>query len=52
MAADLNEDQKLIVETARGFARDKLRPNAARWEDEGLDRGVLRELAGLGVGGI
>jgi hypothetical protein len=52
MAADLNEDQQLIVETARGFAQDKLRPNAARWEDEGMDRGVLQELAGLGFGGI
>ncbi|MFZ2029608.1 MAG: acyl-CoA dehydrogenase family protein [Vitreimonas sp.] len=52
MSADLNEDQQLIVETARGFAREKLRPNAARWEDEGLDRGVLQELAGLGFGGI
>jgi len=52
MSAELNEDQQLIVETARGFAREKLRPNAARWEDEGLDRGVLQELAGLGFGGI
>jgi hypothetical protein len=52
MAADLNEDQQLIVETARDFAREKLRPNAARWEDEGMDRGVLQELAGLGFGGI
>jgi hypothetical protein len=52
MAADLSEDQKMIVETARGFAQEKLRPNAARWEEEGLDRGVLRELAGLGFGGI
>jgi len=52
MAADLNEDQQLIVETARGFAQEKLRPNAARWEEEGMDRGVLQELAGLGFGGI
>jgi len=52
MAADLNEDQQLIVETARAFAQEKLRPNAARWEDEGMDRGVLQELAGLGFGGI
>jgi len=52
MAADLNEDQQLIVETARGFAQDKLRPNAARWEDVGMDRSVLQELAGLGFGGI
>ncbi|MBI3437642.1 MAG: acyl-CoA dehydrogenase family protein [Proteobacteria bacterium] len=52
MSADLNEDRQLIVDTARGFAREKLRPNAARWEEEGLDRGVLQELAGLGFGGI
>lgn len=52
MAADLTEDQKMIVETARSFAQERLRPNSARWEDEGLDRTVLQELAGLGFGGI
>ncbi len=52
MAAELNEDQLLIVETARGFAQEKLRPNAARWEEEGMDRGVLQELASLGFGAI
>jgi hypothetical protein len=52
MAAELTEDQALIVETARAFAREKLRPNAARWEKEGLDRGVLEELAALGFAGI
>ena len=52
MSAQLTEDQELIVETARSFAQDKLRPNAARWEEEGLDRGVLQELAGLGFAGI
>ena len=52
MRADLSEDQKMIVETARSFAHDKLRPNAMRWEEEGLDRGTLQELAGLGFGGI
>lgn len=50
--SELNEDQTLIVETARAFAHDKLRPNAKRWEEEGLDRGVLKELAELGFGGI
>ncbi len=49
---ELSEDQVLIVDTARAFAQEKLRPNAARWEEEGLDRGVLQELAGLGFGGI
>jgi len=52
MAAQLTEDQTLIVETARAFAQERLRPNAARWEDEGLDREVLQELAGLGFAGI
>lgn len=50
--ADLTEDQNLIVETARAFAQEKLRPNAARWEEDGLDRDVLRQLAGLGFAGI
>ncbi|MBN8606246.1 MAG: acyl-CoA dehydrogenase family protein [Caulobacterales bacterium] len=52
MSAELTEDQQLIVETARAFAQEKLRPNAARWEDEGLNRGVLQELAALGFAGI
>jgi len=52
MSAQLTEDQELIGETARSFAQEKLRPNAARWEEEGLDRDVLKELAGLGFAGI
>ncbi len=52
MSGELTEDQQLIIETARAFAQEKLRPNAARWEEEGLDRGVLRELAALGFAGI
>jgi alkylation response protein AidB-like acyl-CoA dehydrogenase len=48
----LNEDQQMIVETARAFAQERLRPNAARWEEEGLNREVLQELAQLGFGGI
>lgn len=49
---DLTEDQRLIADTARSFAVERLRPNASRWEQEGLDRDVLRELAGLGFAGI
>jgi alkylation response protein AidB-like acyl-CoA dehydrogenase len=49
---DLTEDQALIVDTARAFAQERLRPNARRWEQEGLDRGVLKELAELGFAGI
>ena len=52
MTAELTEDQTLIIETARTFAQERLRPNAARWEEEGLDRGALKELASLGFAGI
>ena len=50
--SELTEDQNLIVETARSFAQERLRPNAARWEEEGLSRAVLRELGALGFAGI
>lgn len=50
--AELTEDQTLIVDTARAFAQERLRPNAKRWEEEGLDRAVLQELAALGFAGI
>ncbi|MBI1252593.1 MAG: acyl-CoA dehydrogenase [Alphaproteobacteria bacterium] len=53
MPFDLTEDQTLIVDTAAAFATERLRPNAARWEEEGsLDRGVLQEMAALGFAGI
>ncbi|NWG54514.1 MAG: acyl-CoA dehydrogenase family protein [Hydrogenophilaceae bacterium] len=53
MAFDLTEDQRLIAETANAFAREKLRPNAARWEEEKrLDLETLREMAALGFAGI
>ncbi|MEM0928986.1 MAG: acyl-CoA dehydrogenase family protein [Pseudomonadota bacterium] len=49
----LTEEQHMIIETAAGFTNDRLRPNAARWEEEkNLDRGVLQELGALGFGGI
>ncbi|MEM9840776.1 MAG: acyl-CoA dehydrogenase family protein, partial [Pseudomonadota bacterium] len=43
----------MIVETATGFTDDRLRPNAAKWEEEKtLSREVLQELGALGFGGI
>lgn len=49
----LTEEQNMIVEMASGFARDQLRPNAEKWDNEGqLDRGVLEALCDLGFGGI
>ncbi|MBI1188242.1 MAG: acyl-CoA dehydrogenase [Alphaproteobacteria bacterium] len=53
MAFDLTEDQRLIADTAHAFAQEKLRPNAARWEEEKrLDLDTLREMAALGFAGI
>ncbi|MEM1381702.1 MAG: acyl-CoA dehydrogenase family protein [Pseudomonadota bacterium] len=49
----LTDEQQMIIETAAGFTADRLRPNAARWEEEkSLSRDVLRELGELGFGGI
>ncbi|NNU14747.1 acyl-CoA dehydrogenase [Parvularcula sp. ZS-1/3] len=49
----LTDEQQMIVETAAGFTADRLRPNAACWEEEkSLSREVLRELGELGFGGI
>lgn len=49
----LTDEQQMIIETARGFTDDRLRPNAAAWEEQGhLDRNVLKELCELGFGGI
>jgi alkylation response protein AidB-like acyl-CoA dehydrogenase len=53
MPFDLNPDQRQIVETARSFAMEQLRPNAAQWEaEERLDRSVLQVMAAIGFAGI
>lgn len=49
----LTDEQVMIQDMARAFSLDQLRPNAARWEKEGmLDREVLKALGELGFGGI
>ena len=49
----LTEEQVLIVETARSFARDRLVPGAAEWDRTGkLPSEVLRELGELGFLGM
>lgn len=49
----LSEEQVMIQDMAKSFAFDRLRPNAARWEQEGtLDRDTLVALGELGFGGI
>ncbi|MDX2234689.1 MAG: acyl-CoA dehydrogenase family protein [Hyphomonadaceae bacterium] len=49
----LSEDQRLIQDTARQFAFDRLRPNAGTW-DRGhiFPKDVIREAASLGFAGI
>jgi alkylation response protein AidB-like acyl-CoA dehydrogenase len=49
----LTEDQNLIIDTARAFARARLAPFSMAWEEAGnLDRATLREMAALGFAGI
>ncbi len=49
----LSEEQVLIQDMARQFAADKLRPNAAQWDEEKhFPVAVMREAAALGFAGI
>ncbi|NDC57523.1 MAG: acyl-CoA dehydrogenase [Alphaproteobacteria bacterium] len=50
---DQSEHLSMIRETARGFAQDRLRPNAGAW-DEGhvFPKETIREAAALGLAGI
>jgi alkylation response protein AidB-like acyl-CoA dehydrogenase len=53
MNFNLTDDQQMIQETAQRFADDKLKPYAARWEEERrLDRTTLQEAAALGFASI
>ena len=49
----LNEQQVMIREMARTFAREQLAPNAAQWDREAtFPQGALKELGRLGLLGI
>lgn len=49
----LNEEERLIADTASRFADEQLRPNAAEWDrKKHLDREVLQQLGELGFAGI
>lgn len=49
----ISDEQRLILETARAFARERLAPFAADWEKAGrVPREVLRELGRLGFLGM
>lgn len=48
-----SEEQRLVAETARAFARERLAPHAAAWEKAGaVPREVLAELGALGFLGM
>jgi alkylation response protein AidB-like acyl-CoA dehydrogenase len=49
----LTDEQRMIRDTARDFARDELAPNAGRWDREGwLPESVLAKLGELGFLGM
>jgi len=49
----LNDDQVAVRDMARDFAAEKIAPHALRWdEDKHFPVDVIREAAGLGMGGI
>jgi len=49
----LDEDQIAVRDMARDFAAEKIAPHALRWdEDKHFPVDVMREAAGLGMGGI
>jgi len=49
----MNEEQTMICEMAAGFAAEQLRPNAARWDEEGsLCSDTIKAMGELGFAGI
>lgn len=51
--AMLSDEQRMIVDAAKSFADDALRPHAARWDREKtLCRETLQALGALGFGGV
>ena len=52
-ARNLTDDQRMIQDAATRFAEERLRPNAAAW-DEGrvFPKAIIREAAGLGFAGL
>ena len=49
----LNDDQRMIRDTLRDFARERLAPNAAQWDREHrFPAEALQDLAGLGAWGM
>lgn len=49
----LNEEQRMVRDMARAFARDRVRPEAPNWEKDGeIPRAMLDEMGQLGLLGM
>lgn len=49
----LNEEQRMVRDMARAFARDRVRPEAQAWENNGeIPRAMLDEMGQLGLLGM
>ena len=47
---ELTEEQRAIIETARAFADEHLRPNAAAWDrDAHFEPSLIPQLGALGL---
>jgi alkylation response protein AidB-like acyl-CoA dehydrogenase len=50
VTADLTSEQKLLVDTVRAFARDRIAPIAAEHDESGeFPWNTVREMADLGL---
>ena len=53
MDFQLSDDQRAIQEAAEAFARERLAPHSAEWDEtKHFPVDVMREAAGLGFAGI
>lgn len=53
MHIELNEDQQLIQQTTRDFAREFLKPNAARWDEHAqYPAEAVKKLGEMGLMGV
>jgi glutaryl-CoA dehydrogenase len=50
LEGELTEEERMVRDTARGYAQDKLLPKVIQaWREERVDREILREMGSLGL---
>src|SRR5689334_4594134 len=50
LESELSEEERMVRDTARGYAQDRLMPKViAAWREERVDRAVLKEMGELGL---